>query len=47
MTRMQAGEPIAQRPQMNIYTVLAGITVLVQIIGLAIIWIRSSEVGGL
>jgi hypothetical protein len=44
---MPAGEPIRERPQMNIYTVLAAITVVVQIIGLAIIWIRANEVGGL
>ena len=47
MTRLPTGEQIQVRPTNNIYTVLAGIAVLVLIIGLIVVFIRAEEVGGI
>jgi hypothetical protein len=47
MSRGAVGETVTVRPTNNVYTVLAGATVIIQLIGLAVLWIRSGSVGGL
>ena len=46
MTRSQ-GETIQIRPTNNIYTALAVIAVIVQLLGFIAIMIRAKDVGGL
>ena len=47
MSRIASGEQIQVRPTNNIYTVLAAVTVIVQIIGLIVIFMRGMDVGGI
>jgi len=47
MSRAGAGEPIAIRPQNNIYTAMAAAAVAVQIFGLIVVFMKASNVGGL
>ncbi len=51
MSRAATGDTVVLRPVNNIYTVLAGVALLVVILGLVVLWWRSqtlwSEVGGL
>jgi hypothetical protein len=47
MSRAGAGEPIPVRPQNNVYTAMAAAAVVIQIVGLAIVWIKAANVGGL
>ena len=47
MARAFTGEQIVVRPSNNIYTALAIVGVLAQIIGIAAIWIGAGEMGGL
>jgi hypothetical protein len=46
MTRV-SGEQIVLRPSNNVYTALAVIGVLAQVIGIAALFLKASEVGGL
>ena len=48
MSRMPGGgEQIQVKPTNNVYTALAGAAVLVQLIGLWVIYTRANEIGGL
>ena len=47
MSRMPGGEQIQVRPTNNVYTALAGAALIVQIIGLIVLFLRAKEVGGL
>ena len=47
MGRVTGGEPIQVRPTNNVYTALAAAAVIVQILGLIVIFIRGREVGGI
>jgi hypothetical protein len=47
MSRGAVGETVTVRPTNNVYTALAGAAVIIQIIGLLVLWIRSDSVGGL
>jgi hypothetical protein len=47
MSRAGAGEPIAIRPQNNIYTAMAAAAVAVQIFGLIVVFMKAGNVGGL
>ena len=46
MSRGAIGETVTVRPTNNVYTALAGATVIVQIIGLIVLIIRGNAVGG-
>lgn len=45
MSRAATGDVVAVQAGNNIYTVLAIATVIVQIIGLAVIFMRAKEIG--
>jgi hypothetical protein len=45
MSRAATGDIVAVRPEPNIYTVLVIAAVLVQIIGLVIMFVRAGQVG--
>ncbi len=45
MSRAATGDVVAVQASNNIYTVLAIATVLVQIIGLAVIYFRAKDIG--
>jgi hypothetical protein len=45
MSRAATGDVVAVKAQNNIYTVLALATVLVQIMGLVLIWMRARAIG--
>jgi len=47
MSRGAAGETVTVRPTNNVYTALAGAAVIIQIIGLLVLFLRSDSVGGL
>lgn len=47
MSRGAIGEQITVRPRNNVYTALAGITVVIQILGLIVLMMRAGSVGGL
>ena len=47
MSRGVSGETITVRPTNNVYTALAAAAVIVQIIGLIVLFIRANDVGGL
>ena len=47
MSRGAVGETVTVRPTNNVYTALAGATVIIQIIGLLVLFLRSDAVGGL
>ncbi len=47
MSRVAAGETITVRPSNNVYTGLAAAAVIVQIIGLIVLFMRAGAVGGL
>ena len=48
MSRMPGGgEQIQVKPTNNIYTALAAAAVIVQILGLIVIYMRAQEIGGL
>ena len=46
MSRGAVGETVTVRPTNNVYTALAGAAVIIQILGLLVLWIRSDSVGG-
>ncbi len=45
MTRAATGDVVAIRAEPNVYTVLVIAAVIVQVIGLAIVWVRATQVG--
>jgi hypothetical protein len=45
MSRAATGDVVQVRPGLDVYTVLAVAAVIVQIIGLAIIFVRANELG--
>ncbi len=51
MSRAATGDTVVLKPVNNIYTVLAGVALVVVILGLVAIWMRSNtiwtDVGGL
>ena len=47
MSRLGAGEQVQVRPTNNVYTALAAAAVIVQIIGLIVIYMRAQDIGGL
>jgi len=47
MSRIASGEQIQVRPTNNVYTVLAAVAVIVQVIGLLAIFMRAQDIGGL
>jgi len=51
MSRAATGDTVVVRPVNNIYTVLAGVALVVVVLGLVAVWLRSqtiwSDVGGL
>jgi hypothetical protein len=47
MSRAVTGETIQIRPTNNIYTAITVAAVVVQIVGLVILWIKAANVGGL
>ena len=47
MSRGAVGETVRVPPTNNVFTVLAGVTVIVQIIGLIALALRADSVGGL
>ncbi|MEA2735555.1 MAG: hypothetical protein QOE14_2006 [Humisphaera sp.] len=47
MSRGAVGDTVTVRPTNNVYTALAGAAVIIQILGLIVLWIRSDAVGGL
>ena len=47
MSRLPAGDQIQVKATNNIYTVLACAAVVVQILGLIVIFMRANEVGGI
>jgi hypothetical protein len=47
MSRAISGDVITVRPSNNVYTALAGAAVLIQIIGLIVLFLAARKVGGL
>jgi hypothetical protein len=47
MSRGAAGDTITVKPSNNVYTALAGATVIIQILGLIVLMMRAGAVGGL
>ena len=47
MTRGAVGETFTVRPTNNAYTAMAGAAVIVQLIGLLVLFLRADAVGGL
>ena len=47
MSRIPGGEQIQVRPTNNVYTALAAVAMLVQLIGLIVLYIRANDIGGL
>jgi len=47
MSRAPAGEQIQIRPTNNVYTGLAAAAVIIQIVGLIVLFMRAKDVGGL
>ena len=47
MSRAISGDVITVRPSNNVYTALAGAAVLIQFIGLIVIFLAARKVGGL
>jgi hypothetical protein len=47
MSRVPAGETFKIAPTNNVYTALAGAAVIIQILGLIVLYVRSDAVGGL
>jgi hypothetical protein len=47
MSRAISGDVIVVPPSNNVYTALAGAALLVQIIGLVVLFIAARKVGGL
>ena len=47
MTRGAVGDTITVRPTNNAYTALAAAAVIIQIIGLLVLFLRADAVGGL
>jgi hypothetical protein len=47
MSRGAVGETVTVRPTNNVYTALAGAAVIIQIIGLLVLFLRADSVGGL
>ena len=47
MSRAGAGETITVRPTNNVYTGLAAAAVIIQIIGLIVLFMRAKDIGGL
>ena len=47
MSRAAAGEPIRVAPTNNVYTALAAAAVVVQVLGLLVIFLKAKDVGGL
>ena len=45
MSRAATGDVVAIQAENNVYTVLAVATVIVQIIGLVLIWMRANAIG--
>jgi hypothetical protein len=47
MSRIPGGEQIQVRPTNNVYTALAAVAMLVQLLGLIVLYIRANDIGGL
>ena len=47
MSRGAVGETIRVAPTNNVYTALAGAAVVIQILGLLVLFMRAASVGGL
>ena len=47
MSRLPGGEQIQVKPTNNVFTALAAATVIIQIIGLVVIYLRAQDIGGL
>jgi hypothetical protein len=47
MSRGAVGETVTVRPTNNVYTALAGAAVIIQILGLIVLFIRGNSVGGI
>jgi hypothetical protein len=47
MSRIPGGEQIQVKPTNNVYTALAAAAVIIQIIGLIVIYMRAEDIGGL
>ena len=47
MSRLTSGEQIQVKPSNNVYTALAAAAVIVQLIALAVIYLRAGDVGGI
>ena len=47
MSRGAVGETVTVRPTNNVYTALAGAAVIIQILGLIVLFVRAGSVGGL
>jgi hypothetical protein len=47
MSPLPTGDQIIVKPSNNVYTALAFAAVLVQFIGLIVVWVRASAIGGL
>ncbi|CAN5411577.1 hypothetical protein BH09PLA1_BH09PLA1_36540 [soil metagenome] len=45
MSRAATGDVVAVQAENNVYTVLAIATVIVQVLGLLLIWMRANEIG--
>ena len=47
MSRGAVGDTVTIRPTNNAYTALAGAAVIIQLIGLLVLFLRADAVGGL
>lgn len=47
MSRMNTGAPIVVKPSTNVYTVLAGVGMLVTLLALISVLVKASELGWL
>ena len=47
MSRGAVGQTISIAPTNNVYTALAGAAVIIQILGLIVLFVRGGDVGGI
>lgn len=46
MSRMSGGDAIIVKPTNNMYTVLVAVAILVEIIGLVVLWFQATALQG-
>lgn len=46
MSRMTSGETVVVKPANNIYTALSGVALVIVILGLAMLWMKATDLHG-